>query len=378
MKKLYIFLILSILVLEGCNKGGNNNLQQKKDELNKAKKEFGSLKEKISGLEKEIAKLEGKAEQKGKPVLVENVSFKEYSHYIEAQGRVESDQHVDVNALYPGTIERVYVKEGDAVKKGQLLAEIDASTLASQIQGAQSQVELAKTMFEKQKRLRAQNIGTEVQYLQAKGQLESAEAGLQTLRNQYKNSKITSPINGVVDHKDAKEGATANTMFPMFSIVGGSGYKVVAQISEAYLPMVKRGLAVKVNFPAINQEVSGTISTVSQSIDAASRTFKVEVNIKDNQLIRPNLIAVVKINDYSNKKSIAVPVNSIQRTDEGEFVFVAKKKDDHYVASRKFITKGSTYGGKTEVVQGLTQGDLVVTTGFQDLVDDQPIKVKNL
>lgn len=378
MKKLYIFLILTTLVLNACKKdeGKSKELIKKQQELADAKKEFGSLKDKISALESEIAKLDGSDTLvKGKLVAVTPTVIAPFSHYVEVQGRVESDQNVDVTAQFPGTVERVFVKEGQRVSKGQLLAQIDAASLGSQIASLKSQVELAKTMYEKQKRLRAQNVGTEAQFLQAESQYESSKAQLQSLQSQYNNSRVTAPINGVIDAKFVKEGSVAAPGVPMFRLVGGSENKVVANVAESYITKVKNGLKVKVYFPDLNKEVDGTIANVSQSIDRASRTFQVQVNVKEKD-VRPNMISVVKIQDYQNNKSVSAPVNAVQQSEEGYFVLVARKKGHQYVASMQPVTKGVTYNGKTEIVDGLKEGDLIITTGYQDLVDDQPIRFK--
>ncbi|MBX9850344.1 MAG: efflux RND transporter periplasmic adaptor subunit [Cytophagaceae bacterium] len=338
MKNLFIFLLASTLLIQACNKD-EKELDKKKKELTDAKKEFASLKEKVSKLEKEVAKLEGKTEQKGKPVMIENVAVKDFSHFIEVQGRVKSDQNVVIGAESMGSITRIYVQEGETVRKGKLLAEIDPSTILSQIQGVKTQVEFARTMFEKQKRLREQNVGTEVQYIQSKTQLEAAEAQLSSLQAMYQNTRITSPIDGVIDAKFINEGTTVAPGIPTFSVVGGSGYKVTSMIAESYLNNVRKGLEVLIYFPDIKQEIKGTISNISQTIDPASRTFSIDIKIKDNAEIRPNLIAVVKIKDYQNAKTITVPVNSIQRTEEGEFVFVAKKKASSFLPQDKWSPK---------------------------------------
>lgn len=378
MKKLFIFLILSTVVLQACNKGegGSAELQKKQEELSKAKKEYGALKDKISELEKEVAKLDGSDTLiKGKLVVVTPTQTGDFNHYIEVQGRVESDQNVDVTAQLPGTVENVFVKEGQRVSKGQLLAQIDAAAMASQIQAMKSQLDLAKTMYEKQQRLRAQNVGTETQLLQAKSGYESLRAQVQSLQSQYNNSRVTSPINGVIDAKFTKEGSMAAPGVPLFRVVGGSENKVVASIAESYITKVKTGMKVKVFFPDLNKEVDGIIANVAQSIERASRTFQVQVKITDKE-VRPNMIAVVKVQDYQNAKTITAPVNAVQHSDEGNFVLVARKKGNGYVASKQLVTKGITYNGRTEIVQGLKEGDLIITTGYQDLVDDQPVRFK--
>ena len=378
MKKLYFFLLLSSVVLHACNKGEEKSvaLKKKQEELAASKKEYGALKDKISKLEKEVAKLDGSDTiVKGKLVAITNAQTASFTHYIEVQGRVESDQNVDVPAQFAGTILRVIAKEGDRVNKGQILAEIDASALASQIQSLKSQVEFSKTMYEKQKRLRAQNVGTEAALLQAEAQYDSQRSQLSSLQSQYNNSRVTSPINGTIDAKFIKEGSTVMPGIPLFRVVGGSENKVVANISESYITKVKTGLKVKVYFPDLEKEVDGVIANVSQNIDRASRTFLVQVKIMSNE-VRPNMISIVRVQDYQNNKTITAPVNAVQHSDEGDFVLVARKKDNGYVAAKQMVTKGVTYQGRTEIVLGLQEGDMVITTGFQDLVENQPIRFK--
>jgi membrane fusion protein, multidrug efflux system len=378
MKKLFIFLIFLTFALNACNKEekGSAELKKKQEELAGAKKEYGALKEKISTLESEIAKLDGSDTLiKGKLVAVTSTKVAPFIHYIEVQGRVESDQNVDITAQFPGTVEQVLVKEGQRVSKGQLLAQIDASALASQIQSLKTQLDFAKTMYEKQKRLREQNVGTEAQLLQAEAQYESLRSQVASMQSQYNNSRVTSPINGVIDAKFTKEGSMAAPGVPLFRIVGGSENKVVSNVAESYITQVRQGLKVKVYFPDLNKEIDGVIYNVSQSIDRVSRTFQVQVKI-DSKDVRPNMISIVKIQDYQNSKSITAPVNAVQNSEEGNFVLIARKKGNGYVAVKQLVTNGVTYNGRTEVLQGLQEGDLIITTGYQDLVDDQPIRFK--
>lgn len=378
MRKLYIFLILASTVMYACTKeeGKSAELVKKQEELATAKKEYGALKDKISKLETEIAQLDGSDTLvKGKLVAVTPTTAATFTHYIEVQGRVDSDQNVDVTAQLPGTIEQVLVKEGQRVSKGQLLAQIDAAAMGSQIQAMKSVVDLNKTMYEKQKKLRAQNVGTEAQFLAAQTQYESSRSQLNSLQSQYNNSRVTSPINGVIDAKFAKEGSMAAPGVPLFRVVGGSENKVVANVAESYITQVKVGQKVKVFFPDLNKEIEGVIANVAQSIDRASRTFQLQVKIQSKD-VRPNMISIVKVQDYTNSKTVTAPVNAIQNSEEGTFVLVARQKGKQYVASKQLITKGVTYNGKTEILSGLKEGDLIITTGYQDLVDDQPIRFK--
>lgn len=378
MKKLYIYLFITAATISACNKEGGKpaQLQNKQKELAAAKKEYSALKDKIAGLEIEISKLDGSDTiVKGKLVVASALSKTPFMHYIEEQGRVESDQNIDILAQFGGTIEQIMVKEGQRVSKGQALAQIEATAVASQINSLESQLSFAKTMYEKQKRLRAQNVGTEAQLLQAETQYNALRSQLQSVQSQYNNSRIVSPINGVVDAKYVKQGSMAAPGIPMFRIVGGSDNKVVANISESYITRVKNGLNVNVYFPDLNKELTGTISNVSQSIERASRTFQIQIKVSDKD-IRPNMIAVVKIEDYKTAQTITVPVNTIQNTDEGSFVLVAATKGNVLVAAKKTVVKGVTYNGKTEILNGLQPGDMLITTGYQDLVEDQPIRLK--
>lgn len=380
MKNIYIFLIASTLFVQGCgeNKGNKNKeLEKKQQELAQAKKQYGTLKEKIAALEKEIAKLDGSDTiPKGKLVVTETLKAVPFNHYIEVQGRVESDQNVDVTAQFAGTIERVLVKEGQQVNKGQLLAEIDASSLAAQIQSLKSQLDFSKSMYEKQKRLRAQNVGTEAQLLQAQSQYEALNNQLTSMQRQYNNSRVTAPISGVVDAKFVKQGSVAAPGAPMFRIVGGSDNKVVANVAESYIMQVRTGMDVKVYFPDLKKEIDGKVTNVSQAIERASRTFLVDVKIHSKD-VRPNMLSTVKIQDYHSNSTITVPVNSVQHSEEGDFVMIARPQGKGYVSERRMVTKGITYNGRTQIISGLKAGDQVITTGYQDLVDDQAVRIKD-
>jgi RND family efflux transporter MFP subunit len=198
---------------------------------------------------------------------------------------------------------------------------------------------------------------------------------VQSLQNQYSNSRVTAPIAGVVDAKYVKEGNMAAPGVPMFRVVGGSENKVVANVAESYIAQIRNGMTVKVFFPDLGKEVDGTISNVSQTIDRASRTFQIQIKLQSKE-VRSNMVAIVKILDYQNKKTITVPVNTVQTSEEGPFVLLAKQKGKLFVASKQPVQKGITYNGQTEILNGIKEGDLIITTGYQDLVEDQPVRFK--
>jgi RND family efflux transporter MFP subunit len=236
-------------------------------------------------------------------------------------------------------------------------------------------MEFAKTMYEKQKRLYAQNVGTEAQLLQAEAQYESLKSQVQSLQNQYNNSKVTAPVSGIIDAKYIKEGGMAAPGIPLFRVVGGSENKVVANVAESYIQQVRNGISVKVYFPDLGKVVEGTIFNVSQTIDRASRTFQIQVKVNEKD-VRTNMVAIVKILDYKNAKAITVPVNAVQNSEEGNFVLLARPNGKNFVTVKQPVIKGPSYKGKTEITQGLQEGDLLITTGFQDLVEDQAVRFK--
>ncbi|MBA2422480.1 MAG: efflux RND transporter periplasmic adaptor subunit [Chitinophagales bacterium] len=376
MKKL-LLIIAVVSFFVSCQQGQTKDPKAQLDQLKKQQKEIG---EEIRKLETQIAASDtAGVTEKPKLVAVSALQPSLFEHFIEVQGRVEADQNVGVMAQLPGTITNILVSKGQRVRKGQVLATMDAATSMAGIEALKKNLELANLLYEKQKSLWDQSIGTEVQYLQSKNQKESLEKQLNVLQQQYELSKIKSPINGTVDEVMAKLGEAASPGYPSFRVVNLSSMKVVADIAENYAGTIKVGDEVTITFPDANKEVIKKVTAISQVIDQASRSFQVDIRLgsDEQKYFHPNMVAVLKIRDYSKDNSISVPINIVQNSEEGKFVFLAKQAGNKMVAEKAVITAGSSYGDRIEVLSGLNPGDELITTGYQDLGNGQPLIIDN-
>jgi membrane fusion protein, multidrug efflux system len=374
MKKYNIILVAFVLLIAACAPP-KTDLEKKRKELAEVNAEIDELKTKAKGLETEIAKLDTAAAGilKNKIVKVEEVQPSEFDNYIEVQGMVESDENVMVNTTQPGIITAINVKEGDRVSKGQILATTDANVLNKSIDQLQTNLDLATIAYDKQKRLWDQKIGSEIQYLSAKTQKESLEKQLKTLQSQIDLTVIKSPINGVVDEVNVKIGEMATPGMTGIRVVNLSNIKVAARVSDNYIAKVKKGQQVVVRFPDINYEITAPVSFVS-SVIGANRSFNVEVKLNNKDgMIKPNLIAGLLISDQKLSNVLVVPANAVEHTATGDYIMVVAGQKDKYTASRRKVTTGVEYNGRTIVTEGLKAGDKIVTFGFQDIVDGQPI-----
>jgi RND family efflux transporter MFP subunit len=368
-KKLGLIL-LSILVFS-CG------TQDKRAQLERLKNQRAELDEQIKKLEEEIANGGDSSFvlEKLKPVKITEIKSSMFKHYIEIQGTIESDNNIFVPPQFGGVVTKIYVKEGDRVSSGQLLAELDGTILLKSIDQLKTGLDLATTVYERQKRLWDQKIGSEIQYLQAKANKESLEKQLVTVQEQYKLTKITAPISGIVDEIKIKEGEAAAPGFGAIRIVQLSNLKIKASLSDSYVGRVTKNDEVKVLIPALDKEFNLTIDNVSQAIDANNRTFSIEIRIPGKEKgIKPNMLAVLTINDYSNDDALIVPLNVLQKTAEEEsFLFVAAKNSDNWTVKKRFVKPGQYYKDSIEILEGLTTGENVVTFGFNDLADDQSV-----
>lgn len=322
MKKLtWMLAIATILV--AC---GQTELEKKKAELNKKKTEVKTLTAEIKQLEKEIAKLDtgARVEAKAKLIQVATIEPSEFKHFIEVQGNVEADENVTVLPQQPGIVTAIYVKEGDRVSKGQILGLTEtAKTMEAGIQALQTQLDLATTAFEKQEKLWKQNIGSEIQFLQAKTQKEALEKQIIAQRTQIDMTKLISPINGVVDDVNLKVGdmAVGSQAMPGIRVVNNNKLSVKAKLSDSDYGKVKEGDRVEVSFSGMDKPAMLTVTHIQKTIDARSRTFIVQANLNNNgNNYAANMIAKLKINDATLNNVIVVPSNVIQKSADGLYV----------------------------------------------------------
>ncbi len=360
--------ILAIFLVVACG-------QSKEKQLAELRKQQDELQQQITTLEKEVNTANPVA-VRTKMVALEAVKPSAFNHYIEVQGRLDGEESVEVFTEAPGVIEQLNIKAGDRVSKGQVLARLNDKALKEQLNSLESSYSLANQMFEKQQRLWDQKIGSEVQYLQIKTQKESLEGQIAALKQQISMYSIKSPINGTVEAVSVKIGQMASAQMSSFKVVNFSTIKVVSTISEAYAQKVNDGDTVRIIFPDINYEVTGKLTFVSKFINPTNRTFEVEIRLPQiDRNIKANMIAVLRINDYHNANAHTIAINSVSNDKTGSYVWVAKPQGDKLIAERVTVKTGSTYNGSIEILEGLSDGDKVITAGFLNLKVGDLVKI---
>ena len=351
------------LLLLSCSK------PDKKTELADLKSQQKEIETKIKTLEKELGAGK-KVEATPINVTVSAIEAQNFKHFVEAQGVVTSKNIVMVTPQMGGAITGLFLTEGQMIKKGQLVATIDNSVMKESLVEIKTQLDLVTTLFNKQKTLWDQQIGTEVQYLQAKANKESLEKRIGTMNTQMGMSKVYAPISGTVEKVMQKSGEMGMPGAPMAQIVNVSDLKIVAKVGDTYVGSVKKGDAITVKFPDINKEFTTRISLVNALIDPASRTFGIEANIPNlGGSLKPNQVAIININDLSKGNSLVVSQNVVQKTEGGDLVYVAVVENGKKVAKARTVKTGISYNGNVEILEGLTAGEMVITQGYQDLVD---------
>jgi membrane fusion protein (multidrug efflux system) len=339
----------------------------KKAELEKLKKQKSDIETKIASLEEEVKKTDTTVtKEKLVEVVATPIQPETFKTYIEVQGRIDADENVSLSTQMPGTITQINVKVGDAVTKGQELALTESRAIQQQMSDLQTNLDLAKQVYDRQKNLWDQKIGTEIQYLQAKTNKESLEKKISTLQEQLRMSKIISPIDGTVDAVNIKLGQMVAPGLPAITVINFSNLKVKADVAETYAARIKKGNEVLVLFPDMKDSMMSKINYSSRAINTLSRTFGVEVLLDNTKEYHPNMVAKLKINDFqSTVPEIVLPVKFIQRGTSETYVYVAEKNK----VVKKVITTGKEYNGMAEVSKGLNAGDLLITEGY-DIVNE--------
>ncbi len=322
--------------------------------------------------EKTETKTDSTAVRKAISVSVMEVQPAPFTAYIEVQSQITGDEVVNATPQAGGTVKSVNVQVGQKVGKGQLLATIDAAALDQQIKSLEPNIILSKTLYEKQQKLWEQQIGTEVQLLQAKANYESAVAGKAALVAQRNMFRIVSPISGTVDAVNIKVGDMAAPGVSGMRIVDMDKMKAEANLGENYLGKVKKGDEVILVFPDINDSIVSKISYVGQAVNPISRAFTVEVKLGADKKLRPNMSCKMKIANYTNNNVITVPVSLIQKTGEGEMIYVASGNK----AKAVMVSTGQNSNGMVEILSGLEAGEKVIVAGYEELDNGAPISIK--
>ncbi|HVA99450.1 MAG TPA: efflux RND transporter periplasmic adaptor subunit [Bacteroidia bacterium] len=376
MKKI-IFALAAISVLAACSSGNKNKtLEKQKAELAKLQIKVDSLNSQIGVLQTSIRLAEGDSTNaKAKFVAVTTLQPSVFTHFVEVQASVDGKQDINVSSQTAGVVAKILVNNGDEVKTGQVLAQLDDAVIQQNIQELETAKDFANTMYQKQKNLWDQKIGTEVQYLSAKNNYESLVKKLNTLQQQEDMSQLKSPIDGTVDEIDIKLGQAVMPGIQTIRVVNLSELKVVGNVAESYISKVHKGDSVIVMFPDLKTQITSTVNYVSKVINPLNRSFDVEVKLPSNNVnYHPNMIAVLKIADYRSAAAITVPVNTIQSTEDGNYVYIATEKNGKLIAQKQAIVMGKNYNGTVEVLKGLSAGDKLISVGYEGLNQGDVVK----
>jgi len=375
----YIILAALITSLAACQQ--DESLDAKKEALKSKKQELMAIKEEITELERAISALDpefGKQNRKATLITTLALNQSKFQHFVEMSGSVKSLKNVTVSAENAGNINSIAVKEGNEVSKGQLLLSMDTELYQRGLEQLETEYSLAKTMFEKQENLWKQNIGTEVQYLQAKNRKEGLENQIANIKTQIAKSKVRAPFAGTIEEVLVKEGEMATMGKPLVRLVNHEGMYVKADLSEAHIGKFKKGDKLIISFPSVGQDIESTISSVGQVIDENNRTFSIEATLPGTPFkIKPNLIAILKIKDFEVSDAVVVPSKLIQKDNTGEFVFITTSDSTESVAKKVQISRGITYKNQTMITEGLSGNELLVNEGFRDVTDGSKVKVVN-
>jgi membrane fusion protein (multidrug efflux system) len=313
-------------------------------------------------------------QQKPEFVTIKEIKYQEFKHFIEIQGMIESDNFVMVSPQVSGNVKKIYVGEGDRVKAGQLLVELDGGIIEASLDAMEKNLELQTEIYKRRTRLREKKIGSEIEYLEAKSSKENLEKQVLSLREQLQQSRILSPIDGTIDDILVKRGESATVGVGAVRILNLSGLKITAELSERYITQVKKGNEVHIQIPIIDKTYILKIDTVSQFIDADNRTFKIEINIPAKEKdLKPNMMAILNINDYTKSRALLVPQKIVQKINGEKFLFIAVKSNELWLAKKRMVKTGKSYKNKVDIIEGLSQMEKVITAGAEKLTDGQLI-----
>ena len=400
MKKILGFTLVVTLVLMMASCGNSSkekkgDLGDKKVELEKKKKEKDKLDGDIRKLEDEIAKADPNSSAVRKLVSVAPVTVQDFVHYIELQGKIDAKNVAYVSPRgMGGQVKAVYVTEGQAVRKGQILLKLDDVLARQQLAAAQqgvagleSQAKLTQSIYERQQNLWKQNIGSEVQVLQAKtaaeaatAQLNAAREGVSQANEQVQHTSVAAEISGTIDRLNVRVGelfsGAGSDGKPQITIVNTSDLKAYVLVPENYLARVKVGAPIQVVLPEFNNRVISTkVSVASRLIDPTTRSFYAEAKLPADKDLRPNQAAVVKIEDYKTANAITVPINVVMSDEKGKFLYITETANGKTVARKRVVITGESYGGLMEIKSGLKGDEQIITEGYQTVYDGQAISI---
>ena len=384
-----------VLLLAACGSSSKEKKGEAADlkvKLEKLKKEKNGLDAQIRQVEEQLAKADPSSVQTQKLVSVDTLRIQDFAHFIELQGKIDADNVVYVSpAGQGGIVKAVYVKSGSRVNKGQTILKLDDVLARQAVVGAQQQAGVlkarlaqAQTLYERHQNLWKQNIGAEVNVINAKAevdalqsQLRAAQAQVSMAQEQSDQSNVRAQISGVVDQVNIKVGEffspqSAADPRSGIKIVNNSSIKIVTAVPENYASRIKKGDRVEVVVPESGKPAyKSTISVVGAAVDPTTRSFTTEAKLPSDPMLKPNQLATMKILDYQSKDAVTVPINVVQSDEKGKYVYVAEKSGNKTIARKKTVIVGESYNGVMEIKSGLADGDLIISEGYQTVYDGQ-------
>jgi RND family efflux transporter MFP subunit len=353
-----------------------NNLEELKKKRSELTAKEQELAKQIDKLSAAIANLDSNSVLP--LVSIYKIKQEEFKHYVEVQGSIDTEQNVVIYPEYSGVLKKVLVDEGQRVLAGQLLASIEDGGLGQQVIQAEIQADLSKTTFERQKRLWDQKIGSEMQFLQAKANYEAQQKTVTQLKSQLAKTQITAPFAGIVDEIMIEEGNVVGPgQMGIMRIINMNQMYVESDVPENYISAISKGRKVLVEIPVLNKTIEGTISQASNYIKPDNRSFRIEaVLANESGLIKPNMTARLKINDYTSDSAIMIPQGIISEDAEGkQYVYKVQMSQNPPVAQRVFIETGLKGGDLIEVLSGLKAEDAVIKEGARTVKDQQEVEI---
>lgn len=387
MRKIVTIILLASFVLS-CGGGQKKSVEAiiesgDLESMRAKRSELVIQQQNISNQLQELDKAIGALDTIKKLPLVTTITAKDtvFKHYLELQGSVTTKEMVTIYPEFSGTLTQVLVKEGQKVAKGQILAKIDDGGLSQQLAQLKIQADLAKTTFERQQRLWEQKIGSEIQYLQAKSNFEAQQEAVKQMQSQLEKTIVRAPFSGVIDDVITERGTVVAPGTPLMLLVNLNNMYIEADVPEKYITSVTPGKEAKVYFPILSETITTTVRQVGNYIKPNNRSFRAEVGIPNtNNKVKPNLTAKVHINDYTNPNAILLPQSIISENANGQqYVYVVTNTNgnNEAVAKRTYIKTGKIQGDFVEIVEGLSNGDLIIEEGARSVQDGQKVKILN-
>ena len=376
MKHLFSLLIFSLVLSCGTSDKESQSLTDLKTKKTALKEQMDRMGTELKEIEIAISELD--TLKKLMSVTSIKAEVKDFNHYVEVQGTVKADKTIDLHAEMGGTVMAILVKEGQKVSKGQLLATLDSDVIDNSVLQLDTQLALATTTFERQARLWEQNIGSEIQYLQAKAQKESLENNVKSLKAQARKMKIIAPFSGVIDQIYTKTGELSSPQKPFLKLVNLNTVYVESEVTETYLKSIKKDTKVLINFKSIGSVMNASISQVGNFINPSNRSFKMRIDLKNsNNELKANLLADIKINDFQ-ANGIVIPSRLVQKDrDNNTFVYTIEPKEHNHKVVKTYVTEAMNYDNQSYISEGLISNSILIDKGARLVNDSETVTLVN-